>query len=966
MEKIHISDDDRFILAKFTVPAEPDLLPIYVLNIYAPADSPQSRTIFYNRLMDYIKSLDSFGDILERLILAGDFNFQYDLRLVNNAPNKRPTAFVVFTDTFLHDCNNNYSEHLSLETMPTFRRGKVIKTLDYIMVGRQLKDLYFDNGIEHVSSVWTDHALLTIKLRLQLNNTGKGLWRANPNLVHYKSYVKKINNGISHFMQNTLADSSDSNQIKWDRLKGYIRKLTKAYCSNRASWRKQRLKDLQSSRNHLIRQSKGDQEVLQKELPKVEKPIARLEHELAANATLKAGRLWLDNNENSVGFLKKTGERRLAQRNMETITHPTSEVPCLSTADKLEAVHAYYDVLYSPEPTHRYSMDKLLKGIQNKISVDDAEFIISSIDMDDILQSATRCPKVSSPGKDGLPYPILRLILAHPDCKDLVLRVYNDALNLGVFPPSWQETCIVLLPKKGDLWNLANWRPISLINTDCKVFTRILNSRVMGAANKVITRHQAGFMPTRFIGDHGLALRILMQDAQMHSNRAVGVAIDSAKAYDYVNEHYISRVLQQFGFPSTFITSIRNLFFKNKIVINVNGFMTEPVAQKRGLRQGDSISPVLFNFALEPLLLAILKDDKIQGYSINTAAVKSSSLQVVASPPVKLLAYADDLIVFVNNSDEMQAIQDHISCYGRASNARVNYHKSIAFPLAGDRSRVRLDLFRLARRLQFQWYDSDSPSYIKYLGYPIWFSRTQRDEYCQETILKLQASLDRHRTRHVSVYGRANMINSLFLARFWHMLRVTTLPTAFVRKISSMVYQFVCHKLLPRLKQTVMYLPKHVGGLGVIDITVQQHILQQRYVRALLLDNQVHRPIPAFLMQLICTFIQVTYGAPHPQLPLLFRSLRPGSPLTGQHCLLPIFRSVDAFAVESSWDTCSLSLDTLLQLPLLELCSQANTDISFVTNNMIRTKPAHILLEPSRLKDSLVFKARRDCSKPTL
>lgn len=48
---------------------------------------------------------------------------------------------------------------------------------------------------------------------------------------------------------------------------------------------------------------------------------------------------------NSVGFLKKTGEHRLAQRNMETITHPTSEVPCSTTVDKLEAVHAYYDDL---------------------------------------------------------------------------------------------------------------------------------------------------------------------------------------------------------------------------------------------------------------------------------------------------------------------------------------------------------------------------------------------------------------------------------------------------------------------------------------------------------------------------------------------------------------------------------------------------------------------------------------------
>ncbi|KAK4520677.1 uncharacterized protein ATC70_006555 [Mucor velutinosus] len=619
MEKIHISDDDRIIFAKLTIPAEPDLLPIYVLNIYAPADSSQNRAIFYNSLMNYIKSLDSYGDILERLILAGDSNFQYDLRLPNNAPTKRPAAFVLFTDTFLHDCNNIYSDSL-FETLPTFRRGKVIKTLDYIMVGRQLKDLYFDNDIEHVSSVWTDHALLTIKLRLQLNNTDKGLWRANPNLVHCKFYVKKINSGISHFMQTVLANSSDSNQIKWDRLKGYIRKLAKAYCSNRASWRKQRLKDLQSSRNQLIRQLKGDQEVLQQELPKVEKPIAQLEHEIALNATLKAGRLWLDNNKHSVGFLKKTDERRLAQRTMDTITYPTTEAPCTTTADKLEAVRAYYDVLYSPEPSHRYSMDKLLSGIQNTISVDDAEYIISSINMDDILKSARRCPKVSSPGRDGLPYPILHLAMAHPACKELVLAVYNDAHNLGVFPPSWQETCIVLLPRKGDLWNLANWRPISLINTDCKVFTRILNSRVIGAANKVITGHQAGFMPTRFIGDHGLALRLLMEDAQLHSNCAIGVAIDSAKAYDYVNEQYICKMLQKFGFPSTFITSVRNLFFKTKIAINVNGFMTEPVSQKHGLRQGDSISPVLFNFALEPLLLAILNDEKIKGYSIHTAA----------------------------------------------------------------------------------------------------------------------------------------------------------------------------------------------------------------------------------------------------------------------------------------------------------------------------------------------------------
>lgn len=304
MGTINISDDDRFILAKLTVPAEPNLLPIYVLNIYAPADTIYNKTIFYNSLIDYIKSLDSYADILERVILAGDFNFQYDLRLPGNSPRKQPTTFVSFTDTFLHDCNNNYSDPF-FETLPTFRRGQVIKTLDYIMVGSRLKELYFDNDIEYISNDWTDHALMTVSFRLQVSNTGKGLWRANPNLVHNKSWVKKINSGSSHFMQNILSTSSDSSQIKWDRLNGYIKKLTKAYCSNRSSWRKERLKDLQGTRNRLMRQLQHDQQALQSQLTKVEHGIARIEHELARNASLKAGKKWLDNNENSVGFLKK-------------------------------------------------------------------------------------------------------------------------------------------------------------------------------------------------------------------------------------------------------------------------------------------------------------------------------------------------------------------------------------------------------------------------------------------------------------------------------------------------------------------------------------------------------------------------------------------------------------------------------------------------------------------------------------
>jgi hypothetical protein len=136
--------------------------------------------------------------------------------------------------------------------------------------------------------------------------------------------------------------------------------------------------------------------------------------------------------------------------------------------------------------------------------------------------------------------------------------------------------------------------------------------------------------------------------------------------------------------------------------------------------------------------------------------------------PVKLLAYADDLLVFANNKQELQRIQDHISSYSRASNSRVNYHKSVTFPLSGCHSLIPEDLYRLISRLNFKWFDSASPSYTKCLGFPLWFTRAQRDLFCNETLLKLQESIERHQHRTISVYGRAHMANTLFLSRFWH------------------------------------------------------------------------------------------------------------------------------------------------------------------------------------------------------
>ncbi|CEP13500.1 hypothetical protein [Parasitella parasitica] len=148
------------------------------------------------------------------------------------------------------------------------------------------------------------------------------------------------------------AENQQCPHAKWDRLKGYIRKLTQSYCLNRASWRQRRLGTLQSQRNAIIRQHKQQPYILNTLLRDVESELANLQRKLAEMSILRAVKTWIDNNERDVGYLQRTIEQRVSKQQFTNIIHPSTGVTCSSTSDKVEAVHHFYQDLYADEPIH--------------------------------------------------------------------------------------------------------------------------------------------------------------------------------------------------------------------------------------------------------------------------------------------------------------------------------------------------------------------------------------------------------------------------------------------------------------------------------------------------------------------------------------------------------------------------------------------------------------------------------------
>ncbi|KAK4516294.1 uncharacterized protein ATC70_011264 [Mucor velutinosus] len=121
-----------------------------------------------------------------------------------------------------------------------------------------------------------------------------------------------------------------------------------------------------------------------------------------------------------------------------------------------------------------------------------------------------------------------------------------------------------LYRRKGDPTHMKNYRPLSLANSDYKLFTRCINRRIMDVSTQLISRHQLGFIPGRYIAENGMICQLIMEDAQRKWTVAeqrdddptfgsldadIGLLLDQEKAYDRVNLDYLRHVLLKFGFP---------------------------------------------------------------------------------------------------------------------------------------------------------------------------------------------------------------------------------------------------------------------------------------------------------------------------------------------------------------------------------------------------------------------------------
>ena len=301
---------------------------------------------------------------------------------------------------------------------------------------------------------------------------------------------------------------------------------------------------------------------------------------------------------------------------------PENNNPTYDSREMAQIAATYHNrIQFTDHNPHTIANPLKLNGILNnlktKLSNESKQKLQEEISEEDVRYAIRKSNNDKAPGLDGIPIELWKSMddqflsdKSNPKKKCNIIwcltRVFRDIETNGInHLAKFNEGCISPIYKKKDPDNIANYRPITLLNTDYKIYTKAISLRLADAAPDVIHPDQAGFLKDRSIFDQVKTTKMVTDYMNATNKKGAIVALDQEKAYDKILHPYLWEVLEKLEFPGNFIQTVKNLYDNAETTVMINGELSTPFVIHRGVRQGDALSCLLFDIAIEPLAAAI-------------------------------------------------------------------------------------------------------------------------------------------------------------------------------------------------------------------------------------------------------------------------------------------------------------------------------------------------------------------------
>ena len=400
-----------------------------------------------------------------------------------------------------------------------------------------------------------------------------------------------------------------------------------------------------------------------------------------------------------------------------------------------------------------------------------------------------------SPGSDGLTVGYYKVLWE--ELKSSLLQCLEEGMEEGMLSPSQRQSIIRLIRKKDrDPTVVKNFRPISLMNVDVKILTRLIAGRVEGTLKEFIGEEQLAFVKGRNITEGTRLIDYVIEDCKNKNEPAIVVAFDFCKAFDSIAHAYLWKLLEHLGYPHELINMIKTLYNGAESAVMNNGLTTKYFPLGRSCRQGDALSPYLFIIAIEPLIKRIRDDVGIHGIMTPGGIAKDT-------------VFADDLTGLARDEHDVELMIGHLNNFARESGLEINLDKSEIMYInkIGD-TPERIFGLRTVNQLKVTG--------ITYGNEKLTDKEIEEANFLP-ILRKMRTQLNMWAARDLSLLGRVLIAKTQGISQILYVANSIKTPPWVIKEVKKSIYKFIWRRP-DRLKLDLQVRNIEQGGINMPQI----------------------------------------------------------------------------------------------------------------------------------------------------